>query len=137
MVVDLDSVLDGGSSALTDVPAILLVSSSFSVFFLFSYGLGAASSGEVSKALSKVTQSDETKKILKKLGMPDIEAAAKPTDCLSKALGSVVRRLKRLAEIKTEVIEAPNASTEISQKFFGCIGCVLGLISLDRSVVFI
>ena len=81
--------------------------------------LGSATAGELKRAAKKVPQSEETKKILKKLQMPDVEAAARPTDCLSKAVASLVKRLRRLTEIKTEVVDSPNGDAEISKKSFG------------------
>ena len=53
--------------------------------------------------MHKVTakqQSEETAKILKKLGMPDVQSVVHASECLGKAMNGIAKRLLKLNTMK-------------------------------------
>lgn len=45
-------------------------------------------------------QSEETAKLLKKLGMPDVQSAVHASECLGKAMNGIAKRLLKLNTMK-------------------------------------
>lgn len=90
--VDLTAILD-----FPQQPCVLVAQRWMGVACLFGSGAGDGSRP------TRTHQSEDTAKLLKKLGFPDTESAVRNSDCLGAAVKGTVRRLAKVDDFKKEI----------------------------------